>query len=143
LPIRPTVERLVGALRKVNADKRVDIDMALGDGIHFRGDEGDLTEVLGNLLDNAFKWSRGRIRIGASTRDRRLVLSIEDDGPGIPASAAEEVLQRGVRADQTTPGHGIGLAVVRDIAEAYGGSVRIERSELGGAAITLEFPGMG
>jgi len=143
LPIQPTVERLVGALRKVNADKRVDIDLALGEGVHFRGDEGDLTEVLGNLLDNAFKWSRGRIRIGALTRDRRLRLCIEDDGPGIPESAAQEVLQRGVRADRTTPGHGIGLAVVRDIVEAYGGNVRIERSELGGTAITLDFPGMG
>jgi len=143
LPIRPTVERLVGALRKVNADKRLDIDLALDDAVRFRGDEGDLTEVLGNLLDNAFKWSRGRIRIGAVTHERRLVLSVEDDGPGIPQSAVQEVLQRGVRADQTMPGHGIGLAVVRDIAEAYGGSVRIERSELGGAAITLEFPAMG
>ena len=143
LPIQPTVERLVDALCKVHADKRVDIELAVGDAVRFRGDEGDLTEVLGNLLDNAFKWSRGRIRIGALTHERRLVLSIEDDGPGIPESAAQEVLQRGVRADQTRPGHGIGLAVVRDIAEAYGGSVRIEPSELGGAAITLEFPGMG
>ncbi|MCC7547163.1 MAG: GHKL domain-containing protein [Burkholderiales bacterium] len=143
LSIQPTVERLVAALRKVNADKPVEVDLALAPDARFRGDEGDLTEVLGNLLDNAFKWCAGRIRVHAHVEARALLLGIDDDGPGIPESAAREVLQRGGRADQSTPGHGIGLAVVRDVVQAYGGKVRIGRGELGGAAITLEFPGMG
>lgn len=142
LPVRPVAERLVAALRKVAADRQVQVELDIGAQACFRGDEGDLTEVLGNLLDNAFKWGAGRVRVTAQVQDAGLQLAVEDDGPGIPERAAQQVLQRGVRADQSVPGHGIGLAVVRDIVEAYGGSVRIGRSALGGAAITLELPGM-
>lgn len=141
LPILPAAERIVSALHKVHADKRVEVDMAAAAHVRFHGDEGDLTEVLGNLLDNAFKWCGGRIRIDAQVNAQRLSLTVEDDGPGIPADAVQEVLRRGVRADQSTPGHGIGLAVVRDIVEAYGGSIRIDRSALGGAKVTVELPG--
>ena len=142
LPIEPVVPPRVAPLRKVNADKPVNVAIEIAADARFRGDEGDLTELLGNLVDNAFKWCTSRIRIQARKQDRHLVLAVEDDGPGIPDVAAQEVLRRGVRADQSTPGHGIGLAVVRDIVEAYGGSVRIDRSGLGGASITLELPGM-
>jgi len=142
LPLEPAIARLISALRKVNADKRVEVELSLAPEARFRGDEGDLTEMLGNLLDNAFKWCAGRIRVSARPEGRQLLIGVEDDGPGIPDGSLREVLERGVRADESTPGHGIGLAVVRDIAQAYGGSIRIRRSELGGAAIELEFPGM-
>lgn len=142
LPIEPVAQRLVAALHKVNADKPVAVTVEIASVARFRGDEGDLTELLGNLVDNAFKWCAARVRIQAREQDGALVLEVEDDGPGIPDDAAQEVLRRGVRADQSTPGHGIGLAVVRDIVEAYGGSVRIGRSDLGGASIALELPGM-
>jgi len=142
LPIEPVVQRLVAALHKVNADKSVAVTAGIAPNARFRGDEGDLTELLGNLIDNAFKWCAARVRIQAREQDGALVLAVEDDGPGIADDAAQAVLKRGVRADQSTPGHGIGLAVVRDIVEAYGGSVRIGRSELGGASIALELPGV-
>jgi two-component system sensor histidine kinase PhoQ len=96
-------------------------------------------EVLGNLLDNAFKWCRNRVIVGAHTDAVSLTLSIQDDGPGIHPSGAEKILQRGVRIDESTPGHGIGLAVTADIVEAYQGSIRIESSVLGGASVILEF----
>jgi two-component system sensor histidine kinase PhoQ len=142
LPVRPAVERMVKALSKVYADKPVEAEIAIDERLRFRGDEGDLTEMLGNVLDNAFKWSRSKVRIGATLGDGRLALTIEDDGAGIAEADAQRVLQRGVRADQTTPGHGIGLAVTRDIVEAYDGRVIIERSALGGAAVTLILPGL-
>lgn len=143
LPIRPAVERMVKALSKVYADKRVEAEIAIDERLRFRGDEGDLTEMLGNVLDNAFKWSRGKVRVSAMLGDGRLALTTEDDGAGLAEADAQRVLQRGVRADQATPGHGIGLAVTRDIVEAYDGRVIIERSALGGAAVTLMLPGIG
>jgi two-component system sensor histidine kinase PhoQ len=142
-PVLPAVERMLKAIGKVYADKRVETEVRIDPSIRFRGDEGDLMELLGNVLDNAFKWANGRIRLTASLHDSRLDLTVEDDGPGIPEADAQRVLQRGARADESVPGHGIGLAVTRDIVEAYGGHILILRSELGGAAVTLQLPGLG
>jgi two-component system sensor histidine kinase PhoQ len=139
-PLRPVIERLTGALAKVHADKRVQTEISVGEQVRTHVDEGDLTELLGNVLDNAFKWCAGRVRVGAAIEGGALALRIEDDGPGISPAHAQEVLERGVRADQTVPGHGIGLAVVRDIVRAYDGRVEIGRSALGGALVTLVLP---
>ncbi len=142
-PVRPAIERMVAALAKVHADKPIAAEIEVDAVLRFRGDEGDLTELLGNLLDNAFKWARGRVRVSAIASQGRLVLGIEDDGPGIAPDEAQRVLERGVRSDQSVPGQGIGLAVVRDIVAAYEGELRIERSSLGGTCVTLELPGTG
>ena len=137
------VDRLVDGMRKVYHDKEPVIETAIDDGIQFRGDRGDFLELAGNLLDNACKWCDSRVRItvgrGMSEAGGKsgLVLSVADDGPGIPADAAEALLQRGTRLDESTPGHGIGLAVVKDIAHSYGGQLSIQKSDLGGAEITV------
>jgi two-component system sensor histidine kinase PhoQ len=138
-PLRPAVERLLAAMAKVYADKALHAECAVGTELGFRGDEGDLTELLGNLLDNAFKWARSRVRVSASAVQGALHVSVEDDGPGIAPESAQDILERGTRADESVPGHGIGLAVVRDIVDAYGGRIEIGRSALGGAAVTLVF----
>jgi signal transduction histidine kinase len=112
----------------------------------FIGDRADVTELLGNLLDNACKWAKGRVRIvvrvnpAADTR-AALELVIEDDGPGIAENDRAKVLQRGGRADESTPGHGLGLSMVQDTVALYGGSMRIENSALGGARFELRLPG--
>jgi two-component system sensor histidine kinase PhoQ len=139
-PLRPLVERLAGALAKVHAGKAVAFALELGPDLRSRIDEGDLTELLGNVLDNAFKWCRRRVRVRGERETAGLVLHVDDDGPGIAAADAQQVLERGVRADESVPGHGIGLAVVRDILSAYGGSIAIGASELGGARVTLVLP---
>jgi two-component system sensor histidine kinase PhoQ len=141
--VRPLVERLLAALRKVYAEKAVDIETSIDAALQFRGDEGDLTEALGNLLDNAFKWCRSRVRVSAVAEGATFRLIVEDDGPGIDEAQAQRVLERGARADESVPGHGLGLAVSRDIAESCGGSILIAHSELGGAAVTLRFPTSG
>jgi len=103
-------------------------------------------ELAGNLLDNACKWCKRKVRIavvpstGQSAVASGMVLSVGDDGPGIPQEAADALLQRGMRLDESTPGHGIGLAVVKDIARSYGGQLSIQRSDLGGAEITVSIP---
>lgn len=142
-PVRPVVDRVLAALAKVYADKPIATEVDLDAALRFRGNDSDLTELMGNLLDNAFKWAGARVRVSAVAGEGQLVLRTEDDGPGIAPDEARRVLERGVRADQSVPGQGIGLAVVRDIVEAYEGELRIERSSLGGACVTLVLPAAG
>lgn len=132
------VGQVVAALNKVYADKRVICVPAIDAALVFRGDEGDLLEMLGNLLDNAYKWCRSRVQLRADcTPDGGLELRVEDDGPGIPEELAERLMQRGERADPSVPGHGLGLAIAASIARAYGGWLTIERGTLGGALIRV------
>jgi two-component system, OmpR family, sensor histidine kinase PhoQ len=137
---------LRGTLLRVYAGKDLVIELAVAAGVQFIGDRGDLTELLGNLLDNACKWCRGRVRltaaVDASADPReRLNLVVEDDGPGISAEDRARVLKRGVRADENVPGHGLGLAMVHDTVDLYGGRLAIDGSPLGGARISLRLPG--
>jgi len=142
IPVRPAVERTLRALAKVHAEKQIETELAIDPGVRFRGDEGDLMELLGNVLDNACKWCRGRVRVSAAISEGELALAVEDDGPGISEADALRVLERGNRADQSVSGHGIGLAVTRDIVEAYGGRTAIALSAIGGASVTLRLPGV-
>ena len=144
--IEKEVTRLIDGLRKVYHDKAPEFDVSIESGMQFRGDTGDFLELAGNLLDNACKWCDKKVRIsvvptvGASAIASGMVLSVSDDGPGIPQDAADALLQRGMRLDEATPGHGIGLAVVKDIAHSYGGQLSIHESKLGGAEITVSIP---
>lgn len=142
LPAAPVARKLVAALEKVYAAKSLQVELAIAPDVMFRGDEGDLLEMLGNLSDNAFKWARSRVRVQARNETGgpsgpRFTLRIEDDGPGIPDDQAQRVRTRGARADAATPGHGLGLAVVQEMAELYGGELIISRSALGGAAVEV------
>jgi two-component system, OmpR family, sensor histidine kinase PhoQ len=140
VPIGRVAERLLASLGKVYRDKGVEVTLAVPQELQINGVEGDLMEMLGNLLDNAFKWCRRRVHVVATLEKRMLVLAIEDDGPGIRPQDAERLLARGARADEAVPGHGIGLAVAREICEAYGGRLDVEASVLGGARICLNLP---
>jgi two-component system, OmpR family, sensor histidine kinase PhoQ len=145
--IKPVAERIVLALAKVYADKGVHVTLAMDATTTFHGDAGDLTEMLGNLLDNAFKWCRQQVRIAAQimppTGDGQALLeiSVADDGPGIPDDLQARVLLRGARADENTPGHGLGLAMVQDTVALYHGTLSLQASPLGGLEIRLQFPG--
>lgn len=135
--LRPLADKIVAALGKVYADKRLQFSVEIDSALRLRADQGDLYELLGNLLDNAAKYGRSRIRISAQAQRNRVTLIVEDDGSGFP-EAPEHLLQRGVRADNQTQGQGIGLAAVAEILKAYEGRIALERSEtLGGARVTL------
>jgi two-component system sensor histidine kinase PhoQ len=143
--VAPVVTELRSALLKVY-NKDLLFENSVAAGAQFIGDRADLTELLGNLLDNACKWAKSRVRIEAGVDegvDSRSALSIviEDDGKGIAEEDRAKVLTRGGRADEATPGHGLGLAMVRDTVELYGGSIRIDSSALGGARFELKLPG--
>jgi two-component system sensor histidine kinase PhoQ len=137
IALRPVVDRIVTTVEKAYRNKHPKIIIDIDDGIGLRIDEGDLMELLGNLVDNAFKWCRHSIYLFADYQNNWMVLQIKDDGPGIPSHEIAGILERGVRADQSTPGHGIGLAIVRDIMQVYGGELAIENNSGGGACITL------
>lgn len=136
----PLVERLLAALDKVYAGRKVQVQLMLDEAARFRGAEGDLMELLGNLLDNAFKWCRGHIRLTVTVRADVLHICVEDDGPGIAAADVAQVLRRGTRLDESMPGHGLGLAMVQDIVTAYEGELQLGRSALGGAALQVQLP---
>jgi two-component system sensor histidine kinase PhoQ len=139
LPIEPFAEEIVRSLEKVYALKGVLCEFDIEAGTRFHGEQGDLMELLGNLLENAFKWARRNVLMSARSlpagnRIRPgLEITIDDDGPGVAADRIEQLLQRGVRGDERVQGHGIGLAIVQDIVRAYSGELQVDRSPLGGA----------
>lgn len=147
LAIEANAEEIVSGLEKVYAAKGVFCEFEIDPGARFYGEKGDLQELLGNLLENGFKWARTRVLLTATTGEtalnRRpgLVLKVEDDGPGIPAEKIALVLQRGVRGDERVQGHGIGLAIVHDIVRSYRGELHVGTSaELGGACFSVTLP---
>ena len=144
--VAPIVSELRVALLRVYGNKDLLFEVAVAAGTQFIGDRADVTELLGNLLDNACKWARSHIRIAAAVdaaADSRTALriTIEDDGPGIAEADRARVLTRGGRADEDTPGYGLGLAMVHDTVALYGGSMQIESSALGGACFHIRLPG--
>ncbi|MFO7602969.1 MAG: ATP-binding protein [Gammaproteobacteria bacterium] len=137
IQILQLIEKISHALGKVYRDKNIHFELDIPSDTRLRMDEGDFMEFMGNLLDNAAKWCRQQVRISVVSHDRTIEISVEDDGPGVQPEARAAVLQRGQRADSTTPGQGIGLAVVMDIVRAYAGHLSIRDSRLGGARLTI------
>jgi signal transduction histidine kinase len=128
---------LARTLSRLHADRGVVIDLDIARDHVVRGRREDVDEMLGNLLDNACKWARSRVRAESRVADGLVRIAVEDDGPGLDPSMRDAVLQRGVRADQAAPGTGLGLAIVRDLAELHGGAIALDASPLGGLRATL------
>jgi len=138
--VQESAEALSRTLRQLHADRGLCIGFTAPADCVARAEREDLDEMLGNLLDNACKWAKTKVALDASRHDRRIVITVDDDGPGLAAAMREKVLQRGVRADEAAPGSGLGLAIVRDLAELYGGSIALDASPLGGLRARLELP---
>ena len=142
VPVIDVFMRIEESLRKVYAAKKLSLSGSVAPELKFYGDESDLYELLGNILDNACKWAEYRVRYTAEPilgerGIKGILIHIEDDGPGIADDVKDLVMQRGVRADQQVDGHGIGLAVSREIVERYNGGFEIEKGNLGGALIRI------
>jgi len=143
------LQQLRAALLKVHASRDLECRLDITSGSKYLGDRGDMMEVSGNLLDNAFKWCRHTIQVTVrplttpNTRREGLLLIVEDDGPGIAEEERVHVLERGARLDERVTGQGIGLSVVKEIAQANGGSVSIGTSQLGGARVEVRLPAGG
>jgi signal transduction histidine kinase len=138
--VSDSAQGLVRVLERLHAERDLRIEIDAPASHVFRGRRDDLDEMLGNLLDNACKWARARVRLTSSKEGEQIVIAVDDDGPGIEPSMREAVTRRGVRADEAAQGSGLGLAIVRDLAEIHGGSISLEESPMGGARARLALP---
>jgi len=136
------IKDLVFSMEQLYRERQIKISKALQADCWFQGEAEDLEEMLGNLIDNACKWAGRRIHVTVECTGDRLIIAIEDDGVGIPESLHHEVLQRGHRLDEATSGSGLGLDIVRDIAELYRGSLQLQKSTLGGVCAQLDLPAL-
>jgi len=139
-----SAEALARTMLTIHADRQLTIDVHVSADHVARGRREDVEEMLGNLVDNACKWAKGRVEVRSSVENGSMVatilMTVDDDGPGLDPSLRESVLKRGVRADEAAPGSGLGLAIVADLAELYGGSVALSGSPLGGVRAELRLP---
>lgn len=139
--VEPVIDELAVTLERIFLDKGVEIDWRCPDDLCFRGERQDLQEMAGNIMENAGKWSKGRVRVAAvAVSPERLSITVEDDGPGLPADRRDEVLKRGARLDESAPGSGLGLAIVDELARAYGGALVLGDSSMGGLKVELALP---
>jgi signal transduction histidine kinase len=138
--VKESVEGLARALLRLHADRTIAIDVQVSPAHTTRVQREDLDEMLGNLLDNACKWTRTRVVVNSAETAADVVITVDDDGPGLRGEMRQAVLQRGVRADEKAPGSGLGLAIVRDLAEVYRGSISLDDSPIGGLRATLTLP---
>lgn len=137
----PVVSDLTRALSKIYASRGVTIEKECPPGLSFRGDRSDFEELVGNLLDNACKWANEMVTITvAPTGPGRLTVTVSDDGPGLDEEQKKRVLERGERLDESKPGSGLGLGIVKEIASLYGGTLTLSRAESGGLLAALELP---
>jgi signal transduction histidine kinase len=140
-PLAEVARSIAATLARLHPDRAIQIDA--GPELAFRGAREDLEEILGNLLENACKWARRAVRAAAHAEGRELVLRVEDDGPGLDPRDCDAVLARGVRLDERAPGSGLGLAIVQDLVRLHGGSLRLDRSDLGGLRVEARLPAAG
>ena len=144
-PVAESANALARTMARLHADRGLTIDVEVAPDLRVAAGREDLDEMLGNLLDNACKWARRRVRVTAAPAadapdSDSIVLAVDDDGPGIAPALREAVFARGVRADEAAPGSGLGLAIVRDLTAACGGSVAFADAPLGGARVLLRLP---
>lgn len=153
--VKPALESLGRALTRIHEEKKLDFSLDCPEKAQFAGEKQDFEEIIGNLLDNAFKWAESRVTCtveiaGPMARHKspqnksggaHLIIKIEDDGPGLNSAEQTEVLQRGKRLDETVPGSGLGLSIVKDLVELYEGAFELKKSALGGLSVNLQLPG--
>jgi signal transduction histidine kinase len=142
----PVVLALARTMEKIHAGRGVAIDVDAPTPVKFQGEQPDLEEMIGNLVDNACKWAQSRVSIEVipelSTGKHTMRLVVDDDGPGLTASQREQVARRGRRLDETKPGSGLGLSIVVELAGLYGGSVTLGSAPIGGLRAELVLPAL-
>jgi signal transduction histidine kinase len=139
--VADSAQGLARTLLRLHADRALVIDVRVSPDHVAHVQREDLDEMLGNLLDNACKWARARVVVSSELTEAGIAMTVDDDGEGLPVAMRTAVLQRGVRADEKTPGFGLGLAIVRDLAEVYRGSISLDASPTGGLRAVLTLPG--
>ncbi|MFM9943195.1 MAG: ATP-binding protein [Hyphomicrobiaceae bacterium] len=145
--VRPAAEAIARALERIHRDRDLMISIACPDDARFQGEKQDLEEMLGNLMDNACKWAGSKVDVAvriqspsSATPSRRLLITVDDDGPGLTPEQRQQGIQRGRRLDESKPGSGLGHSIVADLAQSYRGRFKLEKSPLGGLRAELDLP---
>ncbi len=143
--VAPILEGLARVMRKLHIARGIDVTVSADATLLFRGERQDFEELAGNIVDNACKWAVAKVHISAlPARGRNgaalLILTVDDDGLGLPAAKRGLALQRGRRLDETVPGSGLGLSIVTELVELYGGTITLGDADLGGLRVTVELP---
>ncbi|MFC0239756.1 ATP-binding protein [Rhodopseudomonas telluris] len=138
--LAPRVADLVLVLTRVNAEKPIDVAQSIAPSLAVACEQQDVDEMLGNVLENAFAWCRAKVNVKAAVERRSVVLTIDDDGPGLSAEQMANAVQAGRRLDESAPGFGFGLSITRELAELYAGALTLSRSELGGLRAEIRLP---
>jgi signal transduction histidine kinase len=147
--VRSVVTALARTMAKIHHDRNIAVDIDAPEGVPFRGEQQDLEEMVGNLVDNAYKWAQSRVAVEVfsqrsdATDHRRMVhILVDDDGPGLSPQQREQVARRGRRLDETKPGSGLGLSIVVELASLYGGALTLGTAPIGGLRAELMLPGV-
>jgi signal transduction histidine kinase len=142
------VTALARTMEKIHRDREIAIDIDVPERAQFRGEQQDLEEMVGNLVDNGCKWARARVAIevladppASSSEKARVRIIVDDDGPGLSPAQREQVALRGQRLDETKPGSGLGLSIVVELAGLYGGVLTLDTAPIGGLRAELALPG--
>lgn len=138
--VRPVIEDLSRTLARIHSSREIEIGIDVPEGLYFKGERQDFEEMLGNLIDNACKWAAARVEVRAEAADARLRVFVDDDGPGLTVEEREAAFGRGKRLDEAVSGSGLGLSIVRDIADLYDGAVALDQSDTGGLRAVLDLP---
>ncbi len=147
--VEPVLQALGRTLQRINADRGLSIAVEAPAGLRFRGERQDLEEMVGNLMDNACKWAKSKVIVRAIALPRNsddsrnwLLISVEDDGPGIPPEQRAEALKRGRRLDETKPGSGLGMSIITETASMYSGGLDLAEASVGGLRANLRLPAL-
>ena len=147
--VEPVLQSLSRTLQRINTDRVLTIAARAPADLKFRGERQDLEEMVGNLMDNACKWAKSKVQVSAGLAPRSaddprswLIISVEDDGPGIPAEKRADALKRGQRLDESKPGSGLGMSIITETAGMYSGTVSLLQSDMGGLKANLKLPSL-
>lgn len=139
-PLAPVVESLARALSRIHARRSLDIHADVPSEAVFAGEREDCEEIFGNVMDNAAKWARSRVRVSVERSGASLQVTVDDDGPGLPEERREDALRRGMRLDESRSGSGLGLSIAADLVELYDGGIELSRAPEGGLRVALTLP---
>jgi len=138
--IHGVVQNIIGAMQRLHANRNLSFIVDISADLTVNCDEGDLAEILSNLIDNACKWAQGNIKVTARRADGKIFIDVADDGPGIADDMRDKVFDVGARLDEGKAGSGLGLAIARDLARLYGGDLELENAPAGGLLARLLLP---
>lgn len=138
--VEPAVEDIAILMERIHRDKNLAVEIDIDEDVVFKGEQQDLDDLVGNLLENASKWCKRRIRVTVRQVREQLIVFVDDDGPGLKPEERDIAMRRGQRLDETAPGTGLGLSIVKELSEMYGGSFALEDSPFGGLRAHLVLP---